>query len=146
MSVTDFTNLCECVARTGNSSHCMRLLNRPLNDLYSYLKKNPFEKQKLTIARSFFHDEMTAKIHDLAFTGIPTIRRNEKGKIVMDERGKPIIDRIPDPRLMTSLLRDHSNRLARAEKDASLSQAETDQKHRLVEIHKEILDDPPPSS
>lgn len=122
----------------------MKLANRPLSDLYCYLKKNPDERQRLTIARTFFHDEMTAAVHDLAFGGIPQIRRTEKGKIVIDERGKPVIDRIPDTRLITTLLRDHSSRLARAEK-ADLSNAtHISAEDKMTQIRNEIASDPPP--
>ncbi|NHN88872.1 hypothetical protein [Acetobacter conturbans] len=122
----------------------MRLVNRPLSDLYYYLKKQPDERQRLTIARTFFHDEMTAAIHDLAFGGVPRIRRTEKGKIVTDDRGTPIIDRIPDTRLMTTLLREHSNRLARAEKSDFLISTLNISEDKTSKLRSEIISDPPP--
>lgn len=144
MTRADFISICDCVSKTGNSSNCMRLANRPLSDLYYYLKKNPDERQRLTIARTFFHDEMTAAVHDLAFGGIPQIRRTEKGKIVIDERGKPIIDRIPDTRLITTLLRDHSSRLARAEKADLSNSNQHSTEERNTRLRDEIVSDPPP--
>lgn len=144
MTRADFISICDCVSKTGNSSNCMRLANRPLSDLYYYLKKNPDERQRLTIARTFFHDEMTAAVHDLAFGGIPQIRRTEKGKIVIDDRGKPIIDRIPDTRLITTLLRDHSSRLARAERADLSNSTHISPEDKIARLRNEIISDPPP--
>ncbi|WP_291366171.1 hypothetical protein [Acetobacter sp. UBA5411] len=144
MTKAEFISICDCVSKTGNSANCMRLANRPLSDLYYYLKKNPEERQRLTIARTFFHDEMTAAVHDLAFGGIPKIRRTEKGKIVIDERGKPVIDRIPDTRLITTLLRDHSSRLARAEKADLSNTIHTPPEDKTARLRDEIISDPPP--
>lgn len=144
MTLGEFVALCDCVVKTGNSSHCMRLVGRPLDDLYYFLKKNPEERERLTMARSLFHDELTSSVRELAFAGIPGFRRGEKGKIVTDTDGQPIVDRVPNAQLIAAVLREGSNRLARAERSDIVRSVSPKFLNEVQTIEMEIESDPPP--
>lgn len=140
----EFAALCDCVAKTGNSSHCMRLIGRPLDDLYYFLKKHPEERDRLTMARSLFHDELTSSVRDLAFQGIPNFRRGEKGKILIDERGEPVIDRLPNAQLIAAVLKEGASRLARAERNDLLRSVSQQNADDINHVLREIESDPSP--
>ncbi|NHN84484.1 hypothetical protein GOB93_07475 [Acetobacter musti] len=144
MTLSEFVALCDCVVKTGNSSHCMRLVGRPLDDLYYFLKKNPDERERLTMARSLFHDELTSSVRELAFQGIPGFRRGEKGRIVTDTDGEPIVDRVPNVQLIAAVLKEGASRLARSERNDLVRAMSSRTPDETQTIQLEIESDPPP--
>lgn len=96
------------------------------------------------MARYLFHDELTASVRELAFGGMPGFRRGEKGKIVTDADGQPIVDRVPNAQLIAAVLKDGASRLARAEKTDLVRAVSSLSRDDLQAVKMEIEADPPP--
>ncbi|WP_143217299.1 hypothetical protein [Acetobacter sp. DsW_063] len=144
MTQDEFSQLCDCVAKNGNTSHCIRLIGRSLDDLYRFLKHHADERPRLTLALSVFHDDLIATVRDFAISGIPGIRRGEKGAIILGDDGEPVIDRSPNPQLLAAVLRESSARLTRSEQRDRENSVTAGSEDAASSIMQAINSDPSP--
>ncbi|WP_146882255.1 hypothetical protein [Acetobacter nitrogenifigens] len=115
-----------------------------MDDLYHFLRHHTDERPRLTLALSVFHDDFLAIVRDLAISGIPGIRRGEKGAIILGDDGEPVIDRSPNPQLIAAVLRESSARLTRSEQRDRERTVAACSEDAVSSIIQEISLDPPP--
>lgn len=134
---SEFDSLCECISGNGNISECLRTIGASLSSLYFYLKTNPDERERITLARGLFHDDLTSSVRDLALSGVKSVSIRRK-------KGEGNEEIAPNVLLLLAVLKEHSSRLARDEKNDLVRALKSTDRGRGDVMREEILSDAPP--
>ncbi|GBQ25970.1 hypothetical protein AA0472_1949 [Acetobacter estunensis NRIC 0472] len=89
------------------------------------------------MARGLFHDDLTSSVRDLALSGVKSVSIRRK-------KGEGNEEIAPNVLLLLAVLKEHSSRLARDEKNDLVRALKSTDRGRGDVMREEILSDAPP--